>query len=96
MTSSPSASARQRLERRCPGRDSLRWVYRGSSALAARDGRLPPVPAVAARDRGAVAGPGGRADGVVFALEVFDELDLIDATGTAVRSWSGAPGGVWT
>ncbi len=76
MTSSPSRrpgsgwNGAVREETACAG------CIAGLSALAARDGRLPPVPVVAARIQAQWPGLVDQ-DGVVFALEVFEELDLI-------------------
>lgn len=70
-------AARQRLERRYPGKEALRWVYRAMRACAGSDGRLPAAAALASRI--AAQWPGlVDTDGVLFALEVFEELQLVE------------------
>ncbi|MFS8628295.1 MAG: single-stranded-DNA-specific exonuclease RecJ [Limnochordales bacterium] len=70
-------AARQRLERRYPGLEALRWVYRALRARAGAGGILPPaeplVRSIAAEWPGLV-----DPEGVAFALDVFEELRLVE------------------
>lgn len=70
-------TTRRHLERAYPGKEALRWVYRAMRAAAYSDGQLPPAPVIAARI--AAHWPGlVSAEGVTFALEVFEQLRLIE------------------
>ena len=70
------ARARRHLERRLPGKEALRAVYRVLAGLAARDGLLPGPRAVAARMDAQWPGLVDEG-GVLFALDVFEELQLL-------------------
>ena len=69
-------ATRKHLERRYPGKDSLRWVYRAMRAAAGPGGVLPPPNVIAARMSEHWPGLVDEA-GVTFGLEVFEQSGLV-------------------